>query len=100
VINPVTPTTAANSVATPASSKTTGTSGDANKAFEQMLVQQLTQEMLKTVTSLSSDDDSGDGGSASGLGGAYASMLPAVMADAVEQNGGLGLDFGLGKVGS
>jgi hypothetical protein len=97
VINPVTPTTGA---ATPASSKTTGTSGDANKAFEQMLVQQLTQEMLKTVTSLSSDDDSGDGGSASGLGGAYASMLPTVMADAVEQNGGLGLDFGLGAVGS
>jgi len=97
VINPVTPTTGA---ATPASAKTTGTSGDANKAFEQMLVQQLTQEMLKTVTSLSSDDESGDGGSASGLGGAYASMLPTVMADAVEQNGGLGLDFGLGAVGS
>jgi Rod binding domain-containing protein len=52
--------------------------------FEQMLVQQLAQEMLKTA---------GD------TGNEYASLLPNALADAVEQNGGLGLDLNLGGVG-
>lgn len=56
----------------------------ASKGFEQLLVQQLAQEMLKTA---------GD------TGNEYASLLPNALADAVEQNGGLGLDLGLGGVG-
>ena len=55
-----------------------------SKGFEQMLVQQLAQEMLKTA---------GD------TGNEYASLLPNALADAVEQNGGLGLDLNLGAVG-
>ena len=55
-----------------------------SKGFEQMLVQQLAQEMLKTA---------GD------TGNEYASLLPNALADAVEQNGGLGLDLNLGRVG-
>ena len=54
-----------------------------SKGFEQMLVQQLAQEMLKTA---------GD------TGNEYASLLPNALADAVEQNGGLGLDLNLGWV--
>ena len=56
----------------------------ASKGFEQLLVQQLTQEMLKTA---------GD------TGNEYASLLPTALADAVEQNGGLGLNLNLGGVG-
>ena len=56
----------------------------ASKGFEQMLVQQLAQEMLKTA---------GD------TGNEYASLLPNALADAVEQNGGLGLDLNMGGVG-
>ena len=48
-------------------------------------MQQLAQAMLKTA---------GD------TGNQYASLLPDALADAVEQGGGLGLDLGLGKVGS
>ena len=54
----------------------------ASKGFEQLLVQQLAQEMLKTA------DDTGN---------EYASLLPNALADAVEQNGGL--DLNLGGVG-
>jgi hypothetical protein len=54
-----------------------------SKGFEQMLVQQLAQEMLKAA---------GD------TGNEYASLLPNALADAVEQNGGLGLDLNLGGV--
>jgi hypothetical protein len=71
--------------------------GDVSKGFEQLLVQQLAQEMLKTVDDASTSDDSGG---ASGLGGPYASLLPSALTDAIEQNGGLGLDLGLGTVGS
>ena len=56
-----------------------------SKGFEQLLVQQLAQAMLKTA---------GD------TGNQYASLLPNALADAVEQGGGLGLDLGLGQVGS
>jgi len=56
-----------------------------SKGFEQLLVQQLAQAMLKTA---------GD------TGNQYASLLPNALADAVEQSGGLGLDLNLGQVGS
>ena len=52
----------------------------ASKGFEQLLVQQLAQAMLKTA---------GD------TGNQYASLLPNALADAVEQGGGLGLDLNL-----
>jgi hypothetical protein len=79
VIGPVDSSAAAAATAAPASKP------DAvSKGFEQMLVQQLAQEMLKTA---------GD------TGNEYASLLPNALADAVEQNGGLGLDLNLGGVG-
>ena len=56
----------------------------ASKGFEQLLVQQLAQAMLKTA---------GD------TGNQYASLLPNALADAVEQGGGLGLDLNLDGVG-
>jgi hypothetical protein len=70
--------------ATPA--PTTASKQDAtSKGFEQLLVQQLAQAMLKTA---------GD------TGNQYASLLPDALASGVEQGGGLGLDLGIGKVGS
>jgi hypothetical protein len=78
VIEPV--DTSAASAATPAPASKPDA---ASKGFEQMLVQQLAQEMLKTA---------GD------TGNEYASLLPNALADAVEQNGGLGLDLNLGGV--
>jgi hypothetical protein len=69
------------SAATPAAPKKPDAT---SKGFEQMLVQQLAQEMLKTA---------GD------TGNEYASLLPNALADAVEQNGGLGLDLNMGGVG-
>lgn len=75
-----------NTSAAPAATPTAASKPDAaSKGFEQLLVQQLAQEMLKTV--------GGD------MGSAYASLLPNALADAVEQNGGLGLDLNLGGVG-
>jgi hypothetical protein len=50
-----------------------------SRGFEQLLVQQLAKELLKTA---------GDTGSE------YASLLPTALADAVEDAGGLGLDLG------
>jgi hypothetical protein len=79
VIGPVDSSAAA--AATPAAASKPDA---ASKGFEQLLVQQLAQEMLKTA---------GD------TGNEYASLLPNALADAVEQNGGLGLDLGLGGVG-
>ena len=70
--------------ATPATLATASKQDDVSMGFEQMLVQQLAQEMLKTA---------GD------TGNEYASLLPNALADAVEQNGGLGLDLNLGGVG-
>ena len=76
--------TSAASAATSAASSAPSKPDAASKGFEQMLVQQLAQEMLKTA---------GD------TGNEYASLLPTALADAVEQNGGLGLDLNLGGVG-
>jgi hypothetical protein len=99
VIDPIATGAAQPTPATGTSTSSTSQTSDANKAFEQMLVQQLTQEMIKTIGDAGSSDDSddsddGDTGS-SALGGPYASMLPGIMADAIEGSGGLGLDFGL-----
>jgi hypothetical protein len=82
MIDPVNTPPAAGAAAAPAAAaKQDATS----KGFEQMLVQQLAQAMLKTA---------GD------TGNQYASLLPDALAGAVEQGGGLGLDLGLGKVAS
>jgi Rod binding domain-containing protein len=65
--------------------------------FEGMLVQQITDQMFQSVDDGSSDDSSdssGDGSStstSSTMGGDYQSMLPGTMADAITQDGGLGL---------
>jgi hypothetical protein len=80
MIEPVS-TPAATAAAPAAASKPDATS----RGFEQLLVQQLAQAMLKTA---------GD------TGNQYASLLPNALADAVEQAGGLGLDLKLGEVGS
>jgi hypothetical protein len=80
MIEPVS-TPAAKAAAPADASKPDATS----RGFEQLLVQQLAQAMLKTA---------GD------TGNQYASLLPNALADAVEQSGGLGLDLGLGQVGS
>ena len=81
MIEPVDSSATAAAAATPAAASKPDA---ASKGFEQLLVQQLAQEMLKTA---------GD------TGNEYASLLPNALADAVEQNGGLGLDLGLGGVG-
>jgi hypothetical protein len=82
VIGPVDSSAAA--AATPATPATASKQDDVSKGFEQMLVQQLAQAMLKTA---------GD------TGNQYASLLPTALADAVEENGGLGLDLNLDGVG-
>jgi hypothetical protein len=79
VIEPVNSTSA--TAATPAAARKPDA---ASKGFEQLLVQQLAQAMLKTA---------GD------TGNQYASLLPNALADAVEQGGGLGLDLNLDGVG-
>jgi hypothetical protein len=80
VIEPVNSTSA-----TAASSAAARKPDAASKGFEQLLVQQLAQAMLKTA---------GD------TGNQYASLLPNALADAVEQSGGLGLDLNLDGVGT
>ena len=50
----------------------------ASRGFEQLLVQQLAKELLKTA---------GD------TGNEYASLLPDALASAVEDGGGLGFDI-------
>ncbi|MEN3282464.1 MAG: hypothetical protein V7607_3604 [Solirubrobacteraceae bacterium] len=56
-----------------------------SRGFEQLLVQQLAKELLKTA---------GDSGSE------YASLLPSALSDAVEDGGGLGLDLDIKGTGS
>jgi hypothetical protein len=69
-----------------ASSGSTTAKPDAvSRGFEQLLVQQLAKELLKTT---------GDSGSE------YASLLPTALSDAVEDGGGLGLDLGIKETGS
>jgi hypothetical protein len=82
MIEPVTTPAAAAAPATPTAA---GKQDATSRGFEQLLVQQLAQAMLKTA---------GD------TGNKYASLLPDALASAVEEGGGLGLDLGIGKVGS
>lgn len=68
---------------TPASSST---KPDAvSRGFEQLLVQQLASQLLKTA------GDAGD---------KYASLLPNALAQAVQDGGGLGLDLDPPKASS
>ena len=75
MIEPVS-TPAATAAAPAAASKPDATS----RGFEQLLVQQLATEMLKTA---------GDSGNQ------YASLLPNALAQAVQDGGGLGFDLNL-----
>jgi Rod binding domain-containing protein len=71
--------------------------------FEDILVQQLTQELASTVTSPSDDGSSGDGsdGSSSDSSGgilgsdpstsAFASLIPTALTNSIMSNGGLGI---------
>jgi hypothetical protein len=76
VIDPVATTPAA--VGAAADPARTPKPDAVSRGFEQLLVQQLAKELLKTA---------GDTGSE------YASLLPSALADAVEDGGGLGLDL-------
>jgi Rod binding domain-containing protein len=57
----------------------------AAKAFERVMLEQLTKEMAASAA----PEDSGDGASAAT--NAYRDMLPAAMADALSQSGGIGI---------
>jgi Rod binding domain-containing protein len=71
--------------------------------FEDMLVQQLTQELASTVTSPSDDSSSGggsDGSSSDSSGGIlgsdpstsmFASMIPTALTQSIMSSGGLGI---------
>jgi len=81
---------------------------DAKKAyqtglsFEQLLVNQLTQELASTATD-SSGDGSGDSSGASGLMGgdaassAYANMLPQTLTSSIMSGGGTGIAMQIAK---
>jgi hypothetical protein len=85
---------------------------DAKKAyqvglsFEQVLVDQLTQELASSATDTSgdgSDDGSGDSSGASGLMGgdaassAYATMLPQTLTSSIMSGGGTGIALQIAK---
>lgn len=84
---------------------------DAKKAyqtglsFEQLLVNQLTQELASTATDSSGDssDSSGDSSGASGLMGgdaassAYANMLPQTLTSSIMSGGGTGIAMQIAK---
>jgi Rod binding domain-containing protein len=57
----------------------------AAKAFERVMLEQLTKEMAASAA----PEDAGDGASAAT--NAYRDMLPAAMADALSQSGGIGI---------
>lgn len=60
-------------------------------ALERVFLEQLASGMQSSVEAVGDDAGSGDDSSAGQLGGAYASLLPGALADAVSQDGGLGL---------
>jgi hypothetical protein len=95
MIDPVTSTTAASAASITAGASKTD---EVSKGFEKLLLQQLAQEMMKTVSAWNEGSD--DEGGSDALGGAYASMLPDALTNAVDEAGGLGLDLGLGKTSS
>jgi 2',3'-cyclic-nucleotide 2'-phosphodiesterase (5'-nucleotidase family) len=64
--------------------------------FERQLVEQLTQTMADSNKAMQGADDSSDGDDSSSQGSdavtdSYNQQLPGIMADAIMQNGGLGL---------
>lgn len=62
--------------------------------FERQLVQQLTQTMADANKAMQGADDSSDDSSSQGsdaVTNSYDQQLPGIMADAIMQNGGLGL---------
>jgi hypothetical protein len=73
VIDPI-----ASAPSSSAAANATAKPDEVSRGFEQLLVQQLAKELLKTA---------GDTGSE------YASLLPSALADAVQDGGGLGLDL-------
>jgi hypothetical protein len=73
VIDPI-----ASAPSSSAAASSTAKPDEVSRGFEQLLVQQLAKELLKTA---------GDTGSE------YASLLPSALADAVQDGGGLGLDL-------
>jgi hypothetical protein len=83
VIDPVASAQSATSAS--AASSSASKPDAVSRGFEQLLVQQLAKELLKTT---------GDSGSE------YASLLPTALSDAVEDGGGLGLDLGIKGTGS
>ena len=84
MIDPV--ASAPSATAAPSAGASAAAKPDAvSRGFEQLLVQQLAKELLKTT---------GDSGSE------YASLLPTALSDAVEDGGGLGLDLGIKGTGS
>lgn len=76
-------------------------------SFEQVLVDQLTQELASTATDTSGDGSndasSGDSSGASGLMGgdpassAYASMLPQTLTSSIMSGGGTGIAMQIAK---
>ena len=71
-------------------------------SFEQVFVDQLTQELAATATD-SSGDGSGDSSGASGLMGgdaassAYANMLPQTLTSSIMSGGGTGIALQIAK---
>jgi Rod binding domain-containing protein len=60
--------------------------------FEQLLVEQLTQQMSSLTTDdSSSDDGSDDGSSSDSTTSMYAQMLPGALAQGITDGGGIGL---------
>jgi hypothetical protein len=83
VIDPVASAQSATSAS--AASSSAAKPDAVSRGFEQLLVQQLAKELLKTT---------------GGSGSEYASLLPTALSDAVEDAGGLGLDLGIKETGS
>jgi Rod binding domain-containing protein len=81
-VGPVGPATSTQ----PAASRSSeAESAKAAKAFERVMLEQLTKEMAASAA----PEDAGDGASAAT--NAYRDMLPSAMADALSQSGGIGI---------
>ena len=81
---------------------------DAKKAyqtglsFEQLLVNQLTQELASTATDSSGDSSDGGSGASGLMGGdaassAYANMLPQTLTSSIMSGGGTGIAMQIAK---
>ena len=78
MIDPIATGAAASTAAPTGSTSSKDSDAAVSRGFEQLLVQQLAKELLKTA---------GD------TGNEYASLLPDALASAVEDGGGLGFDL-------